>query len=202
MKLLRAAEREPLQWKNGGGMTMDVAIYPDDASLHDFDWRVSIAQVRSNGPFSLFPGIDRHLVVLDGKMNLTVADHAPVAVDQNANAITFPGDLAAKAQLVTTSLTDLNVMVRRDRFRAELFRCSPGRQQEIEVRSDVTILLSTGKARIGSFCLAPLDAVIVHRSQCGPLLMKSESGWIHGVHIWRTIHQQPLRTSSRRAGGC
>lgn len=186
MILLRAAEREAVPWKNGGGLTSDVAIYPDGASLHNFDWRVSIAQIQSNGPFSLFPGIDRHLVVLDGKMNLMVDQQMPVKLDQQTGAVAFPGDLYAKAELITASLTDLNVMVRRDRFRAEVLRYFEGREQVIEMQSDITLLVSAGNAEIGSHWLAPQDAVLIEGSLCGPILMTVESGCVHVVRILRT----------------
>jgi environmental stress-induced protein Ves len=61
MKRLRAADRTPRPWKNGGGQTTDVAVFPDGAGLDDFDWRVSIARVDGDGPFSIFPGVDRPL---------------------------------------------------------------------------------------------------------------------------------------------
>jgi hypothetical protein len=42
-------------WKNGGGLTREVLWQPAGASLDDFDWRVSVAQIDSDGPFSIIP---------------------------------------------------------------------------------------------------------------------------------------------------
>jgi environmental stress-induced protein Ves len=53
-------------WKNGGGLTREVLWQPTGASLDDFDWRVSVAQIDSDGPFSAFPGIDRVITLIDG----------------------------------------------------------------------------------------------------------------------------------------
>ncbi len=41
-------------------------MYPAGAALDEFLWRVSIADVERDGPFSRFPGIDRTIVLLEG----------------------------------------------------------------------------------------------------------------------------------------
>ena len=67
MQILYARDRVVSPWKNGGGTTTEVAAFPPGAPLENFGWRVSIAQVARSGPFSLFPGIDRTLALLDRK---------------------------------------------------------------------------------------------------------------------------------------
>lgn len=58
-RILRAAERPALPWKNGGGVTREVVAHPPGSDLGHFDWRVSIAEIHNAGPFSRFPGIER-----------------------------------------------------------------------------------------------------------------------------------------------
>jgi len=53
-------------WKNGGGSTRTVAVSPVGSGFDDFVWRVSIAEVGQSGGFSLFPGVDRTILLLDG----------------------------------------------------------------------------------------------------------------------------------------
>jgi environmental stress-induced protein Ves len=114
--LLRAADRKAAPWKNGGGITREILVMPPDAGLSDFDWRVSIAEVSSNGPFSLFPDIDRTLTILSGDgISLTI-DGAEVALTTRSAPYEFPGDLPASADLLGSTVTDLNVMSRRCRF--------------------------------------------------------------------------------------
>ncbi|TIN81446.1 MAG: HutD family protein, partial [Mesorhizobium sp.] len=67
MRILRAAEYRSMPWKNGGGVTTEIAVSPSGAGLDDFDWRVSMARVELSGPFSQFAGIDRTLAVLEGE---------------------------------------------------------------------------------------------------------------------------------------
>jgi len=68
--ILRAADRVAVPWKNGGGFTREVAAYPPQSDLGNFDWRVSLAEVRRGGPFSSFAGIDRHMAVICGRCSI------------------------------------------------------------------------------------------------------------------------------------
>ena len=64
MKIIRARDCRTTPWKNGGGSTTEIAVEPSGASLDTFAWRISVARVAADGPFSEFPGIDRTLAVL------------------------------------------------------------------------------------------------------------------------------------------
>ena len=50
-------------WKNGGGVTREIARDPPDGPWR---WRLSIAEVASDGAFSAFPGLSRILTVIEG----------------------------------------------------------------------------------------------------------------------------------------
>jgi uncharacterized protein len=117
MKIVRASNCRTTLWKNGGGSTTQIAVEPSGASLEDFDWRVSMARVAGDGPFSKFAGIDRTLAVVKGNgLSLTVGDAAPIVLDNNSASIHFPGELPTSARLLAGEITNLNVMTRRDRF--------------------------------------------------------------------------------------
>lgn len=110
--LLRAVDRVSAPWKNGGGETATVALFPQTAGLSDFDWRISIARVDGDGPFSAFPGIDRTLTLLSGGSmalngDVLTPDSAPFA---------FDGELMVDAVVSGGPIHDLNVMTRRGRF--------------------------------------------------------------------------------------
>ena len=117
MRILRAGQYTRMPWKNGGGETTEIAVHPAGASIEDFGWRVSMATVASDGPFSLFPGIDRTLSVLEGEgMVLTIGDSAPGTLTPSSAPLSFPADVPTSAQLVGGPITDLNVMTRRGHF--------------------------------------------------------------------------------------
>lgn len=113
MQILRAAVRVAAPWKNGGGVTRQIAASPPGAGFDDFRWRVSMAEVRADGPFSAFPGVDRVLAVLEGRLALSVAGDKPFDLSPASPPAAFPGDAAATGRVVGGPVLDLNVMTRR-----------------------------------------------------------------------------------------
>lgn len=63
IELIRADQYTKMLWKNGAGFTLEIARSQGEA---DFDWRISMADVTTTGPFSLFPNKQRIISVLDG----------------------------------------------------------------------------------------------------------------------------------------
>lgn len=117
MRILRRENYRLTRWKNGGGETAEIAVFPDSAGLDDFGWRISMATVASDGPFSGFPDVDRSLSVLEGAgIVLDVKGHAPATLTPASHPFAFAADAAASACLLGGAITDLNVMTRRGRF--------------------------------------------------------------------------------------
>ena len=114
MRILRAADHKRMPWKNGGGETTEIAVFPDNAGLDDFDWRVSMARVDGDGPFSSFRGIDRTLAILEGAgITLDVAGAGPKRLTLDSEPHAFPADLPTSAALLDGTVIDFNVMSRR-----------------------------------------------------------------------------------------
>ncbi len=104
----------PVSWKNGGGSTRTVAVSPEGAGLNDFVWRVSIAEVRGSGDFSAFPGVDRTIMLLDGRgMMLHGKDGSMHALTTPFQPWRMRGDEPVRAWLLNGAARDFNVMVRR-----------------------------------------------------------------------------------------
>lgn len=51
-------------WRNGAGETREICCFPP--ATRDFHWRASIASIAANGEFSLFPGVERVITLLEG----------------------------------------------------------------------------------------------------------------------------------------
>ena len=101
-----------MPWKNGGGTTTE--IFVSQTMGGDFDWRVSIASVKSDGPFSVFTGIDRHIMLLEGNgMTLDVDGQGAVAL-QKLLPFSFSGDAHVTGTLADGPVKDFNLMVRHD----------------------------------------------------------------------------------------
>lgn len=112
-----------MPWKNGLGETIEIARSPDGESLDGFDWRVSVAPVVADGAFSVFPGIDRTIAVIEGAgMALDVAGRSVVL--RPGVPFTYDGGLAVHGRLVDGPVRDINVMVRRGRCTCEMILVS------------------------------------------------------------------------------
>ncbi len=107
-------------WKNGGGTTREIVRVPAGADLDAFDWRVSIAELTTDGSFSSFPGIDRVIALLEGAgVHMRSRDGA---VDHRLTTplapFAFSGDQPIDATLIVGQSRDFNVMTRRSHVRA------------------------------------------------------------------------------------
>jgi environmental stress-induced protein Ves len=119
-RVLTPADYRRTAWKNGGGRTTEVVVYPPRADLEGFIWRVSVADVARDGPFSTFPGVDRTLVLLAGAgFSLTGGD-VPLELRAQYEPVTFAGDVALECRLHDGAVRDFNLMVRRGAARGEL----------------------------------------------------------------------------------
>jgi environmental stress-induced protein Ves len=131
-----------MPWKNGGGVTTEIAVSPAGAALDDFDWRVSMARVESDGPFSGFDGVDRTLAVLEGEgIILDVAGRPAATVTKASAPLSFPADVPTQAVLIAGPITDLNVMTRRGRMVHAVERLVVSAPTDIHSMTDVTLIL-------------------------------------------------------------
>jgi environmental stress-induced protein Ves len=174
VRIIRASDCKTTPWKNGGGSTTEVAVAPAGASLADFDWRISMAVVASDGPFSDFPGVDRTLAVIKGKgLILTVGDAGPATLAEESAPLGFRGDTPTSARLTAGAITDLNIMTRRGRFRHHLLRVSTSMSCDFG-DNDIAVVLSldgaTGViAGDNGATLAPGEAAVIDRATANDL---------------------------------
>lgn len=142
MKILRASDHKRMLWKNGKGETVEIAVFPPDSSIDDFDWRISMATVAADGPFSIFPGIDRTLAILEGNgMALDIAGSAPVLLTTASDPLAFPADIPVAARLHDGEITDLNVMTRRAGLSHTMIRIEVDGSKTIPVPASTCLLL-------------------------------------------------------------
>lgn len=132
MQRLDLATIAPTPWKNGGGATRELACWPPGAGLESFGWRVSVADVAAPGPFSLYPGVDRQILLWQGEgMRLRTADGSvDRMLDRAAAPFAFAGETSMGCTLMAGPVRDLNLMLRRGQWRGALRvlhdACTPG----------------------------------------------------------------------------
>jgi uncharacterized protein len=135
MQIIRSASYKRMPWKNGGGETTEIAVSPAGADFAAMDWRLSMATVAADGPFSSFPGIDRTLSVLSGTLGLVV-DGARVDLMEMSPPYSFSGDAKAEGFVVRGPVMDLNVMTRRGAISHEVRR--------VAVVGEKTVIVAAG----------------------------------------------------------
>jgi environmental stress-induced protein Ves len=167
MRVIRARDCRTTPWKNGGGSTTEIAVGPEGASLETFDWRVSMALVASDGPFSEFIGIDRSLAVVKGNgIRLTIGSNAAVTLSSGADPIRFAGDTPTSARLMDGAITDLNVMTRRERFDHQMRRIPSAAAYDFADGDEIAIVVSLNSqttivSGLDNITLDHGDAVVV-----------------------------------------
>ncbi len=126
-RMIPARDFQAMPWRNGGGTTWEIAQGRlDRASDADWHWRFSLAEIAADGPFSVFPHIDRLLTVVAGEgIRLTVDGGDPRFLDRGDD-IRFRGEAAIGCALVAGPTRDLNLMV--DRRVARLVPGGEGRR--------------------------------------------------------------------------
>jgi environmental stress-induced protein Ves len=102
----------PTPWRNGGGLTRELVVFPVRENWH---WRVSVADIEREGPFSLYEGVERWFAVLSGagvRLRIGDAQHALAATSE---PIVFDGAVQAQCELLRGPTRDLNLMVSQGR---------------------------------------------------------------------------------------
>ena len=108
-RIFRADDAPPQPWRNGGGVTRELLVWPDAS-----DWRVriSVADIGVDGAFSSFAGVRRWFAVLQGAGVALTIDGVERQQRIGDEPIAFPGDAVTTCRLLDGPTRDLNLMLR------------------------------------------------------------------------------------------
>lgn len=123
LHVVRTDAVEPQPWRNGGGLTRELLAWP---ARDAWSLRVSVADIRADGPFSAFPGVDRWFAVLEGAGVRLGLGGGGQAVQAGAAPLHFAGEAAPRCALLDGPTRDLNLMVRREAGRGAMRRARDG----------------------------------------------------------------------------
>lgn len=107
------------KWKNGLGSTSQLYIQDPSAKfpIDPYLFRISSARVNSDGPFSLFPGYDRYLVLVEGKSlrldEISGHERGPLKTLLPMQEFLFAGEREIHGMADGQDLIDYNVVFRR-----------------------------------------------------------------------------------------
>lgn len=133
MQKLTLTDYKKMPWKNGQGVTFEIARDQGD-TLDDFGYRISMADVASDGAFSLFKNKARLLSVIDGAgIHLTIDKDDEMTV-KTFDVIVFDGSSDVDSTLLDGAIRDLNVIYDPQLFDANLQWLA--RPQTVNSRAD------------------------------------------------------------------
>jgi uncharacterized protein len=114
---LSVSDYAAMPWRNGAGTTLEIAIddSPTDSSSAPFLWRLSMADLAGDGPFSQIADVDRIIVLLAGTDVMLTINGAPPAALRRHQIISFPGDVPTSMTMAPGRGRDLNLMWDRTR---------------------------------------------------------------------------------------
>lgn len=106
MNLMTPDQYKTMPWKNGGGITHEIARADDADGLI---WRLSIAEVASDGPFSAFSGLSRVLTVIEGA-GINLHHETGIIPALPMRPVAFSGDLPITSHMIDGRIRDFNVI--------------------------------------------------------------------------------------------
>jgi environmental stress-induced protein Ves len=153
MQHLTPADYTRQPWKNGRGTTTELWRLERDGKLLV---RLSQAAVVEDGPFSVFPGIERNLTVLSGPGFRLTGD----GIDLHCRPlvpVAFPGDIALSAtETMGQQSDDFNVMTSRGLPLPEVSL----RQSETLAPGGMLALFALGPCTVDGHEMKPHDLVL------------------------------------------
>lgn len=141
-QIVQLADVSPSPWRNGGGVTRELACWPHS---DDWIWRMSVAEVAQSGPFSRFDGVQRWFAVLAGAgVRLSMGEHSHTLTGSSA-PLCFDGALPVDCQLLDGATQDFNLMVRSDRAVAQMRRVSGDLSRTLDAPKTIAVYaINTG----------------------------------------------------------
>ncbi len=108
MARIAAEDVAPQRWRNGGGWTRELLVWPTPPAA--WQLRISLATIDAAGPFSVFPGVQRALVLVSGAGLLLSIDGRPQRLHAGSEPVFFDGTAAVAAEPLAGPSIDLNLM--------------------------------------------------------------------------------------------
>lgn len=149
--VVRRSAIAPQPWPNGGGTTRELRVADDGA------WRISLAEIEQDGPFSSFPGRARLLTVVDGTVLALDVDGVEHVVEPR-RPFAFAGDAAVAASVPEGPVTALNLIVDPALVSPHVTVLELGRSSTLPLADDQAALVLQG--RVESVDASPYDLVV------------------------------------------
>ena len=158
VQIRRRAEFRASPWRNGGGVTHEAMRRPSTGDA--FDWRVSVAEIASSGPFSAFEGYRRHMLLLSGAgLDLDFPDGRLDRLRRPGDLVSFAGAPPPECRLLAGPCVDLNLICAHG-LSLETWLLRRDAQHDIGVAAGDVML---------AFCIAGVATLVDPTTQFGTL---------------------------------
>jgi environmental stress-induced protein Ves len=166
LEFLDPATYRRVPWKNGGGVTTDIAgEYLPGAEPGGWDgmvWRLSRTRIETPGPFSDLPGYDRLLAVIDGRgLVLHAKGQPPLDVHAPFRAVRFAGEWPIDSELTEGPVGVLNLLGDRTKISIDLSFIAAAAQTTLPPAPAILLALSPARLRLDDQAVAlPRDGAV------------------------------------------
>ncbi|WP_407485639.1 HutD family protein [Acinetobacter baumannii] len=141
IELIRADQYTKMLWKNGADFTLEIARSQGDT---DFEWRISMADVSTSGPFSLFPNKQRIISVLEGHGMVLHVDDLPAKTLNQGDIFAFHGESQVQSELVDGAIRDLNLIYDPAKFHDRFQWLNDAAEQVFISSADLIFIFNQG----------------------------------------------------------
>jgi len=139
ISIIQPASFRAMPWRNGLGTTVELLKQdlPDDEG---FAWRLSMADVTTDGEFSNFSGYDRTLVLLEGNGLTLACDGTEHRLEKPLQAAHFRGDDPTYATLHDGPVKDFNILTQRQHCSAWVSSALHPEESTINVEANILLI--------------------------------------------------------------
>ncbi len=118
-RVISKSQLKTIPWKNGGGKTTEIYLIQVKGQII---FRLSIGLIASDGPFSLYPGINRTISLLAGAGFTLISPDSEIVIDDNLAVHAFSGETSVECRLKNNECLDFNTMVNREHGHVEIVK--------------------------------------------------------------------------------
>ena len=179
LTVLRAANYPRMPWKNGSGSTEEIAR---DAGqdLEGFGWRLSIADIEQSGGFSLYPGYQRIITVLQGVGMTLDIEGSTTEPLLPGDPVAFSGNSTVSCTLLDGAIRDFNLIYAPDRYRVSLQWVDVLKPQRLFSSASTLLLFSAAEQMAANMAEHPPQ--LLEKHDC--LQLDNEAGALLEVVLY------------------
>jgi hypothetical protein len=178
--LIEPTSYRAMPWRNGLGTTIEL-LKQDLPDGDGFAWRLSMAEVATDGEFSNFSGYDRTLLLLEGNGLTLDCDGVSHRLEKPLQLARFSGDEQTRAILHDGPVKDFNIMARRRHCSARVSSAIHPAESTLDVDGDILLVyavdggLSLSGPDISTMSIPPAHLGVVQDPARGSWLCRGAS---------------------------